>query len=54
MQAWQNRPLDALYSILHMDALQFKVRDEATVRNKAVYLARDVNKDGMKRFWGCG
>ena len=33
---WQNRPLDALYPLVFLDALRVKVRDEGTVRNKAV------------------
>src|SRR5215510_15811745 len=35
VKAWQNRPLEELYPILYLDALQFKVRDGAHVRNKA-------------------
>ena len=37
--AWQSGPLDAVYPILFLDALFFKVRDTGTVQNKAVYLA---------------
>ena len=33
---WQNRPLDALYALVFFDALRVKIRDEGTVRNKAV------------------
>jgi transposase-like protein len=36
---WQNRPLEPLYPLVFFDALRVKVRDEGTVRNKAVYLA---------------
>ena len=32
--AWQNRPLEAIYPILYMDALQVKVRDGVHVINK--------------------
>src|ERR671916_420126 len=34
---WQNRPLEALYPLVFLDAIRVKVRDEGTVRNKAVY-----------------
>src|SRR5512134_658021 len=34
---WQNRPLEALYPLIFFDAIRIKVRDEGTVRNKAVY-----------------
>lgn len=52
VKAWQDRPLEPLYPIVYMDALQFKVRDGAQVRNKAVYLAIGVNMDGMKEVLG--
>jgi len=48
VKAWQNRPLDALYPILYLDALQAKVKDGGLVRNKAVYLAIGVNLEGHK------
>ena len=35
---WQNRPLEAMYPLVFFDALRVKVRDEGTVRNKAVYM----------------
>ena len=35
---WQNRPLDAFYAILYIDALVVKVRDGGAVDNKAAYL----------------
>jgi len=44
--------LEKFYPIVYMDALQFKVRDAARVRNKAVYLAIGVNMDGMKEVLG--
>lgn len=50
--AWQTRPLDALYPILYMDALQVKVRDGAHVRNKAIYLAIGINLAGTKEVLG--
>jgi putative transposase len=52
VKAWQNRPLDALYPILYLDALQVKVRDGAHVRNKAIYLVIGVNLYGIKEVLG--
>jgi putative transposase len=49
---WQNRPLEALYPLVFLDALQVKVRDEGTVRNKAVYVALGVRPDGTKDVLG--
>lgn len=33
---WQNRPLAPLYPVVLLDALRVKIRDEGTVRSKAV------------------
>ena len=49
---WQNRPLEALYPLVFLDALRVKVRDEGTVRNKAVYVAPGVRPDGAKEVLG--
>jgi putative transposase len=49
---WQNRPLEALYPLVFLDALRVKVRDEGTVRNKAVYVALGVRPDGAKEVLG--
>src|SRR5918998_738511 len=49
---WQNRPLEALYPLVFVDALRVKVRDEGTVRNKAVYVALGVRTDGTKEVLG--
>jgi putative transposase len=49
---WQNRPLDALYPILYLDALQVKIRDGAHIRNKAIYLAIGINLSGIKEVLG--
>jgi putative transposase len=49
---WQNRPLEALYPLIFFDALRVKVRDEGTVKNKAVYLALGVRPEGTKEILG--
>ena len=35
--AWQSRPLETMYPVVFFDALRVKIREEAVVRNKAVY-----------------
>ena len=52
VKEWRNRPLDALYPLVIFDALQVKIRDEGTVRNKAVYLALGMNTEGIKEVLG--
>src|ERR687884_1281571 len=49
---WQDRPLEPLYPLVFLDALRVKVRDEGTVRNKAVYVALGVRADGRKEILG--
>ena len=49
---WQNRPLDEVYPIIIFDALRVKIRDEGTVRNKAVYLALGFTIEGHKEVLG--
>ena len=49
---WQERPLEAVYPLVFFDALRVKIRDEGTVRNKAVYLALGVRADGHKEILG--
>ena len=52
VEQWQQRPLEALYPIVYFDALRLKIRDEGTVRNKAVYLALGIRADGRKEVLG--
>ena len=52
LKAWQNRPLDALYLVVYLDALVVKIRDKGVVQNKAVYLAVGVGLDGAKDVLG--
>jgi putative transposase len=50
--AWQTRPLEPMYPVVFFDALRVKIRDEATVRSKAVYLALAVLPDGSRDILG--
>jgi len=52
VKTWQNRQLDAVYPIIYLDAIQFKVRDNGHVRNKAIYLAIGVTLEGLKEVLG--
>src|SRR5258707_531248 len=52
VKTWQNRQLDAVYPIVYMDAIQFKVRDNGHVKNKAIYLAIGVTIAGLKEVLG--
>jgi putative transposase len=50
--AWQSRPLEPLYPVVFFDALRVKIREDAVVRNKAVYLALGVRADGTREILG--
>jgi putative transposase len=53
MTAWQNRPLDAKYPVLLIDAIVIKVRG-TQVANRPVYVAIGVNLDVSVTSWACG
>ena len=50
--AWQSRPLEPMYPVVFFDALRVKIRDEGTVRSKAVYLAMAILADGSRDILG--
>ena len=50
--AWQSRPLEAMYPVVFFDALRVKIRQDAVVSNKAVYLALGVLADGRRDILG--
>jgi transposase-like protein len=50
--AWQARPLEPIYPVVFFDALRVKIREDAVVRNKAIYLALGVLPDGTRDILG--
>ena len=52
VRTWQSRPLDALYPIVYLDALQVKIKSEGRIQNKALYLAIGINVHGHKEVLG--
>jgi transposase-like protein len=50
--AWQSRPLEPMYPVVFSDALRVKIREDAVVRNKAVYLALGMLADGSREILG--
>ena len=49
---WQQRPLEAIYAVVFMDAIHYHVRSEGHVVKKAVYIAIGINLDGRKDVLG--
>src|SRR5271166_1560700 len=52
LTAWQSRPLEAVYPVVFFDALRVKIREDNVVRNKAVYLALGIRRDGTREILG--
>ncbi|EOI53640.1 IS256 family transposase [Enterococcus gilvus] len=52
VKEWQNRPLEALYPIIFMDAILFKVRHEGRIQSKAAYVVLGVTIEGYKDVLG--
>ena len=50
--AWQSRALETMYPVVFFDALRVKIREDAVVRSKAVYLALGILPDGSKDILG--
>lgn len=51
---WQHRALDRMYPIVIFDALRVKIRDADSrmVKNKAVYIALGVTREGEREVLG--
>ena len=52
IKAWQSRPLDAVYTIVWLDAMHFKVREGGKVVSKALYNILGVDTSGKKEILG--
>jgi putative transposase len=52
VKAWQNRPLDAVWPIVYLDAIHLKIRTEGRVQSRAVYVALGVDLTGQKELLG--
>ena len=50
---WQSRPLDAVYAVIFIDAINVKIR-EGQVANRPIYLALGVTVDGERDVLDCG
>ncbi|MGI6174337.1 MAG: IS256 family transposase [Christensenellales bacterium] len=48
IEAWQKRPLAAVYPIVFIDAIVFNVRDNAVIRKTAAYVVMGINEEGHK------
>jgi putative transposase len=49
---WQNRPLEAVYPFVFMDAIHYKIRENHQVVSKAAYVVLGITMDGYKEILG--
>ena len=50
--AWQNRPLEAVYPFIFMDAIHYKVKENHQYQTKAAYVVLGITMDGTKDILG--
>jgi transposase-like protein len=51
MSEWQNRPLDSVYPVIFIDAVNVKIRD-GQVANRPIYVALAVTREGTREVLG--
>ncbi len=52
VKEWQARPLSAMYPIVYLDGIHFKVRDAGKIASKVAYIALGINPYGIKEVLG--
>ena len=52
LKEWQQRPLDAIYPFIWLDAIHYKIREDGRYVSKAIYTILGLNIDGKKELLG--
>lgn len=52
--AWQARPLEPMHPVVFFDALRVKIREDAVLRNQAIYLALRTLRVAAATSRACG
>ncbi len=52
LQEWRQRPLEAIYPFVWLDAIHYKVKEEGRYLSKAVYTILGIRLDGKKEVLG--
>jgi len=52
VEAWQNRPLAAIYPIVYLDAIHLKLRRDGRVQTTAVYIVLGIDLEGQRHVLG--
>ncbi|EQB98077.1 IS256 family transposase [Photorhabdus temperata] len=52
LKQWQQRPLEAIYPFIWLDAIHYKIREDGRYVSKAVYTVLALNLEGKKEILG--
>jgi len=52
LQAWRERDLDAVYPIVWLDAIHYKIKENGRYTSKAIYTILGLNIEGKKELLG--
>lgn len=52
LQAWRERELEAVYPIVWLDAIHYKIKENGRYLNKAIYTILGLDIDGKKELLG--
>jgi putative transposase len=52
LQAWRERDLDAIYPIVWLDAIHYKIKENGRYVSKAIYTILGLNIEGKKELMG--
>jgi transposase-like protein len=52
LNEWRGRPLEAIYAILFLDAMYFKVKQDNKVSTRVIYNIMGINQSGHKDILG--
>ena len=52
LKEWQQRPLDALYPFVWLDAIHYKIKEDGRYVSKAIYTILGLNVEGKKELLG--
>jgi transposase-like protein len=52
VEAWQSRPLEAVYALIYLDCIVVNLRREGRIENVAIYVVLGVGLDGRKDVLG--
>lgn len=52
VKSWQSRPLESVYPLVWLDAIHYKVKEDGSIKTKAVYCVIGLNREGIKDLLG--